>query len=203
MKSSYLELETGRLRQDIRHASRMLGKNPGFAFAAVATLALGIGANTAMFGVVHAILLRSLPFPEPGRLISVTDVLRMQAALVVLRDGSRTTDYVAYSGNTEFNLTGQREPARLAGSTVSSNLFTVLGQGPVLGQTFQNGEDGGLCGAWAATRVLRSFLFQITATDTVTFVSMPLVLTAVALLATYVPARRAARVDPAITLRYE
>ncbi|MBZ5618847.1 MAG: FtsX-like permease family protein [Acidobacteriia bacterium] len=61
----------------------------------------------------------------------------------------------------------------------------------------------GLAGALAATRVLRSLLFQITATDTVTFVAMPVILLAVSLIATYVPARRAARVDPAITVRYE
>ena len=131
-----------RLRQDIRQASRMLRKSPGFALAAVATLALGIGANTAMFGVVNAILLRPLPFREPNRLVALGgDTVRQQASLVVLRDGSRTAEYAAYSGNTEFNLTGQGEPARLAGSLVSANLLSVFGEPPLLGRAFQKGED--------------------------------------------------------------
>jgi len=132
----------GRLRQDLRQASRMLRKSPGFTLAAVATLALGIGANTAMFGVVNAILLRPLPFREPDRLIAAwSDAVHQQASLVILRNGSHTTEYAAYSGNTEFNLTGQGEPARLAGSLVSANLLSVFGEPPLLGRGFENGED--------------------------------------------------------------
>jgi len=132
----------GGLRQDLRQAARMLRKRPGFACAAVATLALGIGANTAMFGVVNAILLRPLPFREADRLIALSgDTLRQQASLVVLRDGSRTAEYAAYSGNTEFNLTGQGEPARLAGSLISANLLAVFGEQPMIGRSLEPGED--------------------------------------------------------------
>src|SRR5487761_1004558 len=122
-----------RIQQDMRHALRTLRKSPAFPVAAVATLALGIGANTAMFSVVDAILLKPLPFPDPGRLIRISgDVVRQQASLVMLRDGSRTTDYAAYSGNTEFNLTGDGEPRRVVGSVVTANLFSTFGQRPLL-----------------------------------------------------------------------
>jgi predicted permease len=129
-------------RQDIRCACRTLRKNWGFALAAVSTLALGIGANTAMFGVVDGVLLRSLPFPEPSQLVRIMgDVVRQQASLVALRDGSRTTDYGAYSENTEFNFTGHGEPKRLVGCAVTANLFSVLRQAPLAGRAFLAGED--------------------------------------------------------------
>ena len=131
-----------RLAQDGRQTARALYKSPGFTLAAALTLALGIGANTAMFTLVDAIILRPLPFPEPGRLIRIDkDVVRQQASLVILRDSSRTTEYGAYSANTEFNLTGQGEPQRLVGTLVSANLFSILGQRPLLGRTFEAGED--------------------------------------------------------------
>ena len=132
-----------RFWQDLRYAVRVLRNSPGFASAAVLTLALGIGANTAMFSVVNAVLLKSLPFPKPSRLIRVWgDVVRQQASLVALRDGSRTTEYGAYSENTEFNFTGHGEPKRLVGSVVTANLFSVLRQNPLLGRDFRGGEDG-------------------------------------------------------------
>ncbi len=131
-----------RFWQDLRYAFRVLRKSPGFAAAAVLTLALGIGANTAMFSVVNAVLLKSLPFSEPNRLIRVWgDVVRQQASLVVLRDGSRTTEYGAYSENTEFNFTGHGEPKRLVGSVVTANLFSILRQKPLMGRGFHVGED--------------------------------------------------------------
>jgi predicted permease len=130
------------IARDVRYALRGLRKSPGFAAAAAATLALGIGANTAMFSVVDAILLNPLPFPDPGRLIRISgDVVRQQASLAMLRDGSRTTDYAAYAGNSEFNFTGDGEPRRVVGSEVTANLFSTLGQRPLLGRTFQAGED--------------------------------------------------------------
>ncbi len=130
------------LRQDTRHALRVLARSPGFAAAAVATLALGIGANTAMFGVVDAILLRPLPFPQPDRLVSAWgDATRQQASLVVLRDQSRTTEYGAWSGNSEYNLTGSGDPARLLVSSLSANLLSLLDKRPMLGRAFEPGED--------------------------------------------------------------
>ena len=132
----------GHFRHDLRQAARMLRKNPGFSAAAVATLALGIGANTAMFGVVNAILLRPLPFRDPQRLVAVdSDAARQQAALEIFRSGSRAVDYGAWSANTEFNLTGQGDPARLVGSQISGNLLTAFGVPPMLGRGFQTGED--------------------------------------------------------------
>ncbi|HXN17868.1 MAG TPA: ABC transporter permease [Candidatus Binatus sp.] len=140
----------GTLMQDMRYGIRMLAKNPGFAFIAVLTLALGIGANTAIFSVVNAELLRPLPFRDSGRLVSVaTANSRMHSS-----NGSTSyPDFMdwrsqnpvfekmaAYTGAT-FTLTGQVNPAHLEGASVSSDTFDLLGVSPELGRTFQPGED--------------------------------------------------------------
>jgi predicted permease len=135
---TFMRLET--LWQDVRFACRVLRRSPGFTAAAVLSLALGIGGNAAMFSFVNSILLRPLPYPAPERLARVTRYYP-KGALVALQELSRTMDVAGYSTDTEFNLTGQGEAARVVGSIVSANLFSVLGRGAQLGRAFQPGDE--------------------------------------------------------------
>ena len=137
MKSFGL-LET--LAQDLRYAIRMLRRSPGFSALAVLSLAVGIGGNAAIFSLVNGVLLRPLAYPDPDRLVRITDYYP-QGALVALQQQSRTMDVGGFTTDSEFNLTGQGEAMRLVGSAVSSNLFVVLQTGPERGRIFRPGED--------------------------------------------------------------
>ena len=128
------------LLQDLRHGARLLRRNPGFTVVAVLTLALGIGANTAIFSLVNGILLRPLPYSHPEQLISITGFYP-KGALAALRKQSRTMDIAGYVEGYQFNLTGRGEPIRLNASLVSAELFSVLGAEAAIGRTFQPGED--------------------------------------------------------------
>ena len=128
------------LLQDLRYGARMLRKSPGFTAVAVLTLALGIGANTAMFSLVDGILLRPLPFTAPQNLISITGTYP-KGAFVALRDQMKSLDVAAYFEGHEFNLTGRGDPLRLSGVLVSAEFFNVLGARPELGRPFYPGED--------------------------------------------------------------
>ena len=128
------------LLQDLRFALRMLRKSPGFTTVAVLTLALGIGANTAIFSLVNGILLVPLPYPQPERLVSITGTYP-KGGVVAMREQMRTMDVAAYYEGHEFNLTGQGEPLRLTGTVVAAEFFSVLGARPELGRTFVPGED--------------------------------------------------------------
>jgi putative ABC transport system permease protein len=140
----------GTLMQDMRYAVRMLSKNPGFALIAVLTLALGIGANTAIFSVVNAELIRPLPFPDSGRIVSVTtgnsrthswNGSTSYPDFVDWRSQNQVFDKMAAYTEATFTLTGQANPAHLEGASVSSDTFDLLGVSPELGRTFQQGED--------------------------------------------------------------
>ena len=126
--------------QDVAYGARVLRKSPGFTLVAVTTLALGIGANTAMFSVVNGILLRPLPFPNPDRLVRVTGSYP-QGGVVTLRQHATTMDVASYAEGHDFNMTGWGEPLRLTGALVSAELFSVLGTPAALGRTFVSGED--------------------------------------------------------------
>lgn len=128
------------LFQDVRYALRQLRKSPGFTVVAVITLALGIGANTAIFSLVNGILLVSLPFPKPADLVSVTGTYP-KGAIVAMREQVHSMDVAAYAEGHEFNLTRFGEPVRLTGTEVSAELLSVLGAQPELGRTFRPGED--------------------------------------------------------------
>ncbi|HKP13612.1 MAG TPA: ABC transporter permease, partial [Blastocatellia bacterium] len=110
--------------QDVRYGLRVLAKKPGFTFVAVITLALGIGANTAIFSVVNAVMIRPLPYPQPEQLVKVfhakpsTDLKGMPTIwsyprFEVLRDSSQSFAAVAACDSSGFNLTGTDEPERL------------------------------------------------------------------------------------------
>ncbi len=128
------------LLQDLRYGARMLRKNPGFTFVAVLTLALGIGANTAIFSLVDGILLRPLPFAAPQNLVSITGTYP-KGAFVALREQMKSVDAAAYFEGHEYNLTGRGDPIRLSGVLVSAEFFRVLGARPELGRPFYPGED--------------------------------------------------------------
>src|SRR4030095_4126607 len=133
---------------DLRFAIRQLFKNPGFAFIAVATLALGIGANTAIFSVVNAVLLRPLPFPRSEQLVLVTDDLTGRQASDVgmsvnelqdLQERSGIFEEISAVWPVDANLTGSDRPERVELLAVSPNYFSLLGAKAQLGRVF--GEE--------------------------------------------------------------
>ncbi len=138
------------LRQDLRYGFRMMRKNPGFTLVAVFALALGIGANTAIFSLINAILLRPLPYPESDHLVRLMqtypekglDTWRLsQANFAAYREQSRSFDSVAAYTVTGLNLTGFDQPERLQAARVTGDFFKVLGMDPLLGRTFLPEED--------------------------------------------------------------
>jgi putative ABC transport system permease protein len=126
--------------QDVRYGLRMLRKNPGFTTIAVLTLGLGIGANTAIFSLVNGVLLRSLSFSQPERLVSVNGTYP-KGAFVAMRQQIRTMDVGGYYQGYELNLTGVGDPVRLNGTVVSAELFSLLGAPAQIGRTLRPGED--------------------------------------------------------------
>jgi putative ABC transport system permease protein len=138
------------LWQDLRYGSRMLVKNPGFTAIAVLTLALGIGANSSIFSLINAVLLRPLPFKDPERLVMVWERrassndanLPISAhEFVGWREQARSFESLAIVQPSGFNLTGAGDATAISGARVSAELFSVLAVPPVLGRTFLPGED--------------------------------------------------------------
>lgn len=140
------------LRNDLRYAARRLLKSPGFTLIAVLTLGLGIGANTAIFSVVNAVLLRPLPFPDADRLVMVFNE-RGDSRVPVsgpnfldFRDQTQLfSSSAAYDANRRYNLVGVGDPMLMRGSAISAEFFSVLGIAPALGRGFnpEENEPGG------------------------------------------------------------
>ena len=128
------------LVQDLRYAARTLRRNPGFATTAILTLALGIGANTAVFSLVDGILLTRLPYPAPDRLVSVTATYP-NGAFAALRDEVRSMDVAVYAEGNRFTMQDGGDPISVSGTRVSSELFAILGVQPALGQWPRPGGD--------------------------------------------------------------
>ena len=137
---------------DLRYAVRMLRRNPGFAAVSVATLALGIGANIAIFSVLQGALLRPLPYPNPEEVVAVSTYipqlstrfpnLAVRAAdFETFRERNRTFSALAAVRERNFTLTGHGDAERLYGARVSANLFSVLGVHPAIGRSFRPEED--------------------------------------------------------------
>ena len=126
------------LASDIRYALRTLARRPGFTAAALLTLALGIGANTAVFSVVNAVLIRPLPYAEANRLVAVWPSRFLSySELFSLRENSRSLSRVAgLSPGWSVGLTGTAQPTQLSGARTSADLFALLGVKPLLGRTF-------------------------------------------------------------------
>lgn len=138
------------LWQDISYGARILLKSPGFTFAALLALALGIGANTAIFSVVNAILLRPLPFKDPDRVVMLWETETKRGGtpngfsyprFTFLRDRAQSFDGVCAYTTQSFNLTGQNEPERFEGASISADFFRVTGVAPALGRAFTPEED--------------------------------------------------------------
>jgi predicted permease len=132
------------LSQDVRFGFRQLRKSLGFTAVASFTLALGIGANTAIFSLVSGILLRPLPYPHPSELVSLagsSPIVYPKGAFVAMREQIHTMDVGAYAEGHEFNLAHVGEPIRLSGTAVSAELLSILGTRPELGRTFAPGDD--------------------------------------------------------------
>ncbi len=129
-----------RTLQDLRYAVRTLRHAPAFSGVAILTLALGIGANTAIFSLVNGILLRPLPYPDPAQLVSITGTFP-KGAFVELRASMGSIHVGAYADGHGVNLSGSGEPVRVTATFVSADLLSILGVRPALGRTFQAGED--------------------------------------------------------------
>lgn len=138
------------LWQDFSFGLRMLAKNPGFTSVAVLALALGIGANSAIFSVVNTVLLRPLPYQDPDRIVMVWEDgsshgfpinVTSAANYIDWRDQNQVFEGMAVIGRASFNLTGAGEPERIDGRRVSANLFPLLGVDAELGRTFLPEED--------------------------------------------------------------
>jgi predicted permease len=134
--------------QDLNYGARMLIKSPAFALIAILTLALGIGANTAIFSVVNGVLLSPLPFPHSEQIVSMfTEMPNFKNGSISYpnfedwRRMNRTFIGMAAYRSAGFNLTGHGEPERLHGEMVSTGFFEILGVTPVLGRTFSPDED--------------------------------------------------------------
>jgi hypothetical protein len=159
---SWSWLET--LGQDVRYGFRQLRRNPGFTIIAVLTVALGIGANTAIFSVVNAVVLRPLPYSHSDRLVWIAEsipALKSEAATggdyVDWKDQNHTLDRIAAydtsyrgslsegsgsgGGSADFNLTGRGTPTRVHSAFVSASFFATLGVEPQLGRAFTENED--------------------------------------------------------------
>jgi putative ABC transport system permease protein len=141
------------LLQDLRYGARMLMKKPGFTLIAVVTLALGIGANTAIFSVVNAVLLRPLPYAEPERLVAIggTDTRNPEGPKIEdsssypdffdWREQNQSFDAVAVYHSATFTMTGNDAPAHLSGQVVSAELFDLLRAKPYLGRVFTRADE--------------------------------------------------------------
>lgn len=232
------------LRQDVAYALRGMRRQPGFVAVALVTLALGIGANTAIFGVLQAVLLEPLPYTGPDRLVAVWNRWDGRAAVGLsdreyldYAERSRTLT-IAATTSTAVNVSGGAgDPERVGAALVTTNMLDVLGVTPAIGRPFRAGEER----ADEAQVVLMSHAFwqrrfgsdPVITGKTVTInglvheiagvlpesflwpaeftsdepvhlaMPLPLVLLAAGLLACYIPARRAMRVNPVTALRAE
>jgi putative ABC transport system permease protein len=136
--------------QDIKFGLRMLVKSPSLSIVATIALALGIGANTAIFSVVNAVLLRPLPFPNSDALVALFETDQQRGSVrgshsypnfFDLRSQNTVFERVAAYHTSDFIMTGRGEPARLQGAVVTADLFPLLGVSPILGRTFLLDED--------------------------------------------------------------
>jgi FtsX-like permease family protein len=225
--------------QDIRYAARTFRRAPGFTIAAVVTLALGIGATTAIFSIIDGVLVRGLPYRDADRVVDIWETsdnggYRLPS-YPTFKDWRRQSqswsdafEEMAYVKGAAAIYVGDKGPEQLLASFVSPaiGMYGVIAYGVaqrtremgvrmalgasdrrilglILGEGVRLAAVGAVLGlaAAASTRLIRSLLFETTPADPMTFIVTPLVLAGVALLATYIPARRATRLDPTLAIR--
>jgi predicted permease len=147
------------LLQDLRYGIRLLLKHPGFTLVAVATLAIGIGANTAIFSIVNAVLLRPFPFPQPDQIVMVSEGAGGNVSYPNFADWKDDRNLFASTsavrGDESYNFTGGGEPERLQGRLVSAGFLSTLKVNPVLGHDFTPDDDR----PGAVPKVLLSHVF--------------------------------------------
>jgi predicted permease len=150
--------------RDLRFGARMLCKNPGFTMVAAVTLALGIGANTAIFSVIDRVLLRPLPYPHPEELVAVRhtapglnikDLSSSDSCYFIYRDQSRTFQDIGLYRNDWVNITGMAEPERVSALDVTDGVLPILGVRATLGRMFSRADDS----PGSAKTVMLSFSF--------------------------------------------
>jgi hypothetical protein len=143
------------LGQDLSYAVRTLRRNPGFAIVVVLTLALGLGANTAIFSIVNAVLLKPTPYDDAKRLVrlienipaaDMPDGIARQlpldvSELLVLRRRSQMLSHIAFYGGATLTMRGREEPVSLEGARVESAVFSMLGAQPIAGRVFESREE--------------------------------------------------------------
>jgi putative ABC transport system permease protein len=130
-----------RIFQDLKFSFRAMGKNPAFSAAVVLTIALGIGANTAMFSVIRAVLLKPLGYREPDRVVLVTDGATPGRAEEITSTSRSYAGMGSFTGFEDVSLSGTGEPEVLKGTRVSANFLEILGVTPLQGRSFQADED--------------------------------------------------------------
>ena len=150
--------------RDLRYGVRMLCKKPGFTIIAAATLALGIGANTAIFSVIDRVLLQPLPYPHPEELVAVwhtapglniKDLSSSDSCYFIYREQSRTFQDIGLYRNDSVNITGMAEPERVSALDVTDGVLPILGLRATLGRTFTRADDS----PGSAKSVMLSFGF--------------------------------------------
>lgn len=134
--------------QDLRYGARMFLKNPGITFVVILALALGIGANTAIFSVVNAVLLKPLPFEEADRLVFLNETSKAMEEISVSypnftdwRNQNKVFEKIGVYNRSNYNLTGTGEPERIITGQVSADFFSALRVNAALGRVFTNDED--------------------------------------------------------------
>jgi len=136
--------------RDLQYGVRMLCNNPGFTIIAAVTLALGIGANTAIFSVIDGVLLQPLPYPHPEELVAVwhtapglhvKDLQLSDSSYFIYRERSRTFQDIGLYRNDSVNITGMAEPERVSALDVTDGILPILGVRAILGRTFQRADD--------------------------------------------------------------